>query len=429
MKHLEITRTTMEKSENTQPEMGNPEITRSGEGLSIVAVMLGIYFMMMPFDSFPMFGMGSLLRIIALFPVGAIIVFKLRHTIGINQLTVSFFVYCLSITASVFYSINRSASFTSLSRVLLNMVIVLCVGGMYEYNKKEIEFLKRSLVAGGLGTLALTLIFSDTSTDGRLTLSINGTVQDQNYLNGYLFFAYVYFLTRLIRKRRVLSAIPVGGIIYFTLLTGSRGALVSLAGITLAVLLYILHQEHRLTLRVILILAAIALLLAVLYQPILSILPEAVSKRFSVEYVMENGSTGRSDIWKYLIGRFLEADLFRTLFGFGYATVVLVNEYNRLVAHNLWLDHLIMGGLIGEAVFIYMQYTYIKAAWRSKDPFLVGSYIGFLIMMLTLSLLSYKPIWNCMMMIMIVTNYQSRHPGTYGADAQAAASPEGRIHE
>ena len=104
----------------------------------------------------------------------------------------------------------------------------------------------------------------------------------------------------------------------------------------------------------------------------------------------------------------MHADLFRTLFGHGYATVVIVNEYNHLVAHNLWLDHLIMVGIIGEIVFLAMQFTYIRAAWKSEDPFFLISYIGYLIMMLTLSPLTYKPIWNCMTMIMIMSNYQSR---------------------
>lgn len=392
---------------------------QSNNEVGIVAAMLGIYFMMMPFDSFPMFGMGSLLRVFVLFPVGAIIAVKFKHTVQINHLTVSYFIYCLMLTVSCFYSIYPSTSFTNIKRVLLNMVIVLCVGAMYEYNAKEIEFLKKSLVVGGLGTLALTLIFSDTSSDGRLTLSINGNKQDQNYLNGYLFFAYVYFLIDFIERKKILSIFPVAGIIYFTLLTGSRGALVALAGITAITVLFILFRDNNLKLSTVAIILAAIVLFIVLYKPVLSLLPESVSERFSVEYIAEHGNTGRSEIWRHLIRKFKNADLFRTLFGHGYATVVHVNEYNHLVAHNLWLDHLIMVGIVGELIFITMQCIYVMAAWRSGDPFILGSYFGYLIMMLTLSLLSYKPIWNCMMMIMIINNYQTR---------QAEQSQMGGLH-
>lgn len=381
---------------------------QSDDKLSIVSVTLGIYFMMMPFDSIPISGMGSLLRIFVLFPVVTILFVKFRFLLEINRLTISFFIYCLMLSISCLYSIDPAISFNNMKRVLLNMVIILCTGGMYEYNLKEIDFLKKSLMIGGLGTLFLTYIFADYSAEGRLTLSINGNRQDQNYLNGYLFFAYIYFLEKLIRKRSLFSAVPVFGIIYFTLLTGSRGPLVSLAGITIVMLLFVLYQDNRLNTRTILIIIAVLALLVLMYQPVLSLLPETVSQRFSAEYIKEHGNTGRTEIWAYLIKRFIQADVFRTLFGHGYATVVLVNEYNHLVAHNLWLDNLIMVGIVGELVFISMQFIYLRAAWKSKDPFVLCSYIGYLIMMLSLSLLSYKPLWNCMIMIIIINNYQNR---------------------
>ena len=391
----------MEQGTNANLQFNNNEI-------SIVAATLGIYFMMMPFDSIPVFGMGSLLRVFVLFPFGAIIAVKFKHSVQINRLTVSYFIYCLMLTVSCFYSINPTASFNNLKRVLLNMVIVLCIGGMYEYNEDEIEFLKRSLVVGGLGTLALTLLFADTSSDGRLTLSINGNKQDQNYLNGYLFFAYVYFLIGFVKGKKIWSIVPVAGILYFTLLTGSRGALVALAGITAVTVVLILFRDNNLKLSTVALILAAILLFIILYKPVLSLLPESVSERFSVEYIAEHGNTGRSEIWRHLIGKFKNAGLFRTLFGHGYATVVYVNEYNHLVAHNLWLDHLIMVGIVGELIFVFMQCIYVMAAWKSDDPFILGVYVGYLIMMMTLSLLSYKPIWNCMMMIMIIKKKKKR---------------------
>lgn len=386
--------------------------TKSNNEISIVAVTLGIYFMMMPFDSFPMFGMGSLLRIFALFPVAAILVVKLRFSLQVNSLTMCFLVYCLSLFASYFYSIYQPVTYSYLKRIFLNMIIILCVGGMYEYNEAEIEFLKKSLVIGGLATLFLTLAFADYSSNGRLTLSINGVEQDQNYLNGYLFFAFVYFVTDLVQKRRILSALPIGGIMFFTLMTGSRGALVALLGIGAVTAFYILYRNKSINASTIMLLAAVVILLALLYEPVLTLLPESVAERYSVDYIMAHGNTGRSEIWNYLIKRFLQADLFRTLFGHGYSTVVIVNEYNHLVAHNLWIDHLIMVGVVGELIFLSMQFLYVRAAWKSGDSFLVGSYIGYLIMMMTLSLMSYKPIWNCMIMIMIIHDFEARKAGS-----------------
>lgn len=380
-------------------------VTRK-ENISIVTVCLGLYFIMMPFDSFPMFGIGSLLRIVVLFPVGAILFIKMRDRLHINAMTVMLAIYCLALVVTCVYSLDMMESFRQVRRMILNIAIIICVGGMYDYNRREINFLKGCLVVGGLATLALTFRFADYSDSGRLTLSINGVTQDQNFLNGYLFFAYTYFFSQFFKNYKIYDLIPVGGIVYFTLLTGSRGALLSLVIISCFCVFYVLYSEKRLNFTTIAIVAVLVILLIVLYKPILSLLPAQVAERFSPEYIADHGNTGRSDIWQYLLLRYRHSTTFRTLFGYGYGMVVVVNEFNHLVAHNLWLDHLIMGGLFGEMIFLGMQFVFFKAAWQSKDVFLLGCYVGFLVMMMTLTLLTYKPVFNCMIMIMIIDRYQ-----------------------
>ncbi len=375
--------------------------------ISIVTICLGVYFMLMVFDSIPIFGIGSILRIMILLPVGAIILIKLRSNLELNAQIVLFSIYVLFLAFSYLYSINRDETFKQVTRVLLNMGVILCTGGMYDYNKREIDFLKMSLVTGGIITILLTLLMADRSAGGRLTLSINGAVQDQNFLNGYIFFAYIYFLCQVMEKKRILMIIPVGGIIVFSLMTGSRGALLALGGISAVIVFCVFYQEKRIRLSTFVIVAIAILLLALLYEPILSILPEEVAKRYTSEYIEEYGSTGRTEIWKYLINRFVQSDVFRTLFGYGFGTVAYLNEYNHLVAHNLWIEHLLAVGAIGEILFVLMQVSYIRAAWRTKDIFIFSAYAGYLIMMLSLSLLCYKPIWNCMMMILIISRHHN----------------------
>ena len=51
-----------------------------------------------------------------------------------------------------------------------------------------------------------------------------------------------------------------------------------------------------------------------------------------------------------------------------------------------------------------MHAVYLFEAWRQKNIVILASYIGMLTMCLTLSLTNYKPLWNCMMMIMILMN-------------------------
>ncbi|MBQ6383736.1 MAG: hypothetical protein IJJ42_09100 [Clostridia bacterium] len=379
------------------------------KGISIVTVCLGVYFMLMVFDSIPMFGIGSILRIMIILPVGAILLIKLRSDLEINVQILLILLYVFMLACSYLYSINRDETFKQFLRVLLNIAVVICAGGMYDYSPEEIDFLKKCLAAGGIITIVITLYLSDYSAAGRLTLSINGAVQDQNYLNGYVFFTYIYFLTLAIRKKNLLMILPSGAIILFSLMTGSRGALLALAGISVTIVFCGLMRGKRISFSMVVMIVSGVLFIVLLYKPVLSLLPEGVAERYTTEYIAENGSTGRSEIWGYLLERFANSSVFRVLFGYGFGTVAYLNEYNHLVAHNLWIEHLLAVGIIGEIVFVMMQAAYIRAAWKTNDIFVLSSYVGYLIMMISLSLLCYKPIWNCMMMILIVSRtYQTQ---------------------
>ena len=378
------------------------------EKISIVTVFLSIYFALVVFDSVPMFGIGSILKILVLFPVGAILFVKFRSNIEINAMTVLMLTYFIFIAFSYLYSVNRSETFNQIKRIMLNFIVIICAGGMYDFNDAEIKLLKKSLAAGGVLTVVLTFIFADYSAGGRLTLSVNGTVQDQNYLNGYVFFAYIFFLDDVVEKKKPLMAIPAGIILFFTLLTGSRGALLALAIISAMVVICVMLQDKSIRLSTFLIIATGVLLLLLLYKPVLSLLPEGVAERFTLEYIQENGSTGRTEIWAYLLSKFVNSSVLRMLFGYGFGTVAYINEYNHLVAHNLWIEHLLAVGIIGEFLFIAMQVAFIRAAWKTNDIFIISAYAGYLVMMLSLSLLCYKPVWNCMTMILIISRAQNR---------------------
>ena len=378
------------------------------EKISIVTVFLSIYFALVVFDSVPMFGIGSILKILVLFPVGAILFIKFRSNIEINAMTVLMLTYFIFLAFSYLYSVNRSETFNQIKRIMLNFIVIICAGGMYDFNDAEIKLLKKSLAAGGVLTVVLTFIFADYSAGGRLTLSVNGTVQDQNYLNGYVFFAYIFFLDDVVEKKKPLMAIPAGIILFFTLLTGSRGALLALAIISAMVVICVMLQDKSIRLSTFLIIATGVLLLLLLYKPVLSLLPEGVAERFTLEYIQENGSTGRTEIWAYLLSKFVNSSVLRMLFGYGFGTVAYINEYNHLVAHNLWIEHLLAVGIIGEFLFIAMQVAFIRAAWKTNDIFIISAYAGYLVMMLSLSLLCYKPVWNCMTMILIISRAQNR---------------------
>lgn len=383
-------------------ELGDNENKKIG----IATFCLGIYFLAMPFDSFSAFGIGSLTKIFILLPITAIILER-NTRLYWGGLSKILFIYLSYFTLSIYYGVSFELVSTKVTTLLLNVSAVLCVGALRNgYNEKEIVFLKKALIGGGIATIILTLLFSDISASGRLTMGINGDTQDQNYINGYLMFAFVALVTEIIKEKRILCAVPATGIIVFILFTGSRGSLLAFFGAAIVVLLYIMYSQGK-SFRALFLIVALSAVVFFSMDYVIAFLPQGVALRFSREYLQTHATTGRTDIWKYLLQVFAESSIPRQLFGYGFGATSAVNHmggtFAGLPAHNLWIDHLIMGGIVGEIIFVIMIYLYVRAALKSKDVFLIGSYTGFLIMMMSLSLISYKPIWNCMMMIMIVT--------------------------
>ena len=381
------------------------ELTNKNKNISIVVKCIAFYFAMMPFDSFPMFGMGSLLKLFAAFPIIAILLLKRNTRLLLNKLTIAFLIYIFSNAVSCLYSADLSTSLYELRRLALNGVLILVVGGMYDkYNKDELDYLIKALIIGGMATVLLTFIFGDTSTAGRLTLSINGAKQDQNYINGYMYFAFAYFINKLIGERKILYSIPAVLLIVFTFMTGSRGSVVSIIALGIIVFLYNMFYSGKIRLSVLLIVSVVIVFIVFGYDYILSMIPEEVARRFTRDYIVNYRGTNRSVLWSEILRIYGQSSFSRKVFGYGYGAVAYVNTFNHAPAHNLWLDHLISGGIIGVIIFTYMHAVFLFEAWRQKNIVILASYIGMLTMCLTLSLTNYKPLWNCMMMIMVLMN-------------------------
>ena len=144
--------------------------------------------------------------------------------------------------------------------------------------------------------------------------------------------------------------------------------------------------------------AVVLIVMALSFDFILSLLPESVSVRFSLEYLEEKGTVGRGRTWAFLWNYFKESNMLRMLFGNGYGTTALINEIKHRVAHNLYLDNLITLGIVGLMLQLSIQGTVLHIFRKHKKYELMGGFIGMMGMCLSLSLTASKPIWNMMLM-------------------------------
>ena len=316
------------------------------EKIRPVTYGLAFYFLIGVLDALNIAAVGSALKIAAFIPLG-LLIFELKELrIRFRPLLVLQLSFWLLAMVSLFWSVALDRTVTTLTTLSLNLMLVLLLGTLVPYNSRELELLHKAMLWGCWLHIMLTLIFSDVSAAGRLTLRLGAYTQDQNNNNTFFLYAFSYHCYHLLSQKNRRHIVPILLIFTMLLLSGSRGALVAFAlTFFFHICLHFRNTKHAF--RSILVVACLMILVGIAFDLILEKMPESVSVRFSWDYLEEKGTTGRSRVWAYLWEQYSNASLFRMLFGHGYGTTIIVNQLNHNVAHNLYLDNLITMGVVG----------------------------------------------------------------------------------
>lgn len=365
---------------------------------------LAFYFLMVATDCFRVGSLGSFLKIAAFIPLILALLDLRKLRIRFGALMVVQLLFWLLALLSVFYTVNQGRTIASVLTLTLNIFLVFALGALEEYSDAEIRFLFRAMLFGSWLTVLLMLAFADVSPDGRITLRLGADVQDQNYINGYILFAFAYHWDMLLNKRKKWHLLPALFLLGVVLLTGSRGAFLAFVAVALMQMVMLLLRSDR-PVRNILLLIVVCVISVFFLRMVLGLLPPKVARRFSWDYISQTGTIGRTRIWTYLLDHFQQDSITRMLFGHGYGTSGYINQMNGKVAHNLYLDNLITLGIVGVALQLLTQIAVIILLVKQKNKVLLGTYVGLLVMCLSLSLVAYKPIWNVMMMALIMQNH------------------------
>lgn len=388
-------------------EKHNPET----EEIGYIALLLGLYFLCMPFDLVTLGRIGTILRMLALLPLIAIVLNFDKCSFNSKE-AIPIIIYSIYKQLSIVYSVFPTFTDVEAPRIAGNLALVVVLGSFYHLNTREIHLLKLSLAVAGLITIALILAFADFSGGGRLTIGLSSGEVDQNYLIGYLMFVLPFSIERLLKGKKYLSVIPIVIVYVLIIMTGSRGGLLSALAVTI-ISGYGEIKENWKSLQkyIVPVLAAIlASMIALLF--VLQYLNPLVLERFSLSYMEQNGTTGRKDIWLYFIKLFFQSTPGRQFFGYGAGVSAFMNRMNTRmaghVAHNLWVDELITGGAIGLTLLLSIHFTIMVTALKCKDMYVVSAFVGFMIMCANLSIISYKPMWNCMILIMLINKERKK---------------------
>lgn len=378
----------------------------SNQRYSLRSIGLAIYICALPFANLEMGVIGSLLKYIALIPIGINLLMLIKNNkIRINSGQVWLFIFTILILISNLYSIDTSQSMQR-GQTYVMFLILIVFSTMFPYSSEEINFLRNTLFLSGVMTAICVILFSGTLDGGvRLTLGATGIFrEDPNYLCGYFMFPIIYAIDKCMNKSNERVYKQIISILIFSIIifmTGSRGGLIGIvAGIASYYLLDLIFNKKSIQrfLKV-----TIGVIVAVvMVNIIIGSLSVDLQQRYSIEAVLDSKGTGRFELWGATIKMYRQSDIISQVLGYGAGTVRLIyveglHLWN--VVHNFWLETLLEQGFIGMVSIGISYWCFSKQAIKSKDIVSLASIIGFMAMTMSLSLYAYKPLWNVFIII------------------------------
>lgn len=358
---------------------------------------------MTPLDFVPVLPGVSLSRVIILIPIVGFFLYLNKVKIKLDAILIISVLYFAMNLLSYFYTVDSATTIQRIATIGSNLGVILLLSTL-SYNEKELKLLIKSIIYSGWMTILIIIFFQDVnSIEGRMTVSINGVYQDPNYLNGFLLIPIIYYLNDYLNNKRKKSLISLCIFISCVIMTGSRGGLIAVI-LSSVILLIVWMINNKNKLSTIVSLLIMSFFSGVVIYLSMKLLPENLMDRFSYSAVVESGGSGRIGIWNQIIGDFNELNIFNKLFGNGAGTVTYFT--NGYAGHNIWLDSLIELGILGSIVLFVFYLTILIISLKNKLLILALSFIGYMVMGMSMSLFSFKPIWSLILLILIINNYK-----------------------
>ena len=376
--------------------------------ISLYCRCLGIYLVFPILGAISIGALGSLLKVLALLPVGVWLL--TRHRVKINVYFLVSILYVAWCALSLLWSVEIG---NTLGRIMTQCSFLLLLASVmgYRFSAKELRYLKTCLIWSSRVTAVLVLVFAD-YLNGRIFF--DGLIQeDPNYLCVYFVFALVEDISILLStnkgqiKTKLCAVLEMALYAYISLGTGSRGGM--LAVLASAFIMFAFYKEDGHSIRETLIKKlGIVLLVMVAVACIVPFVPENIIGRFSIKEILASKGSGRYVIWSDGLRAFWESGFVRKLLGYGTATVLKIGELfefaRHSVMHNIFIETLIELGIVGLCLYVCHVFSFLHMAIKRKDLFSVASISGMIVLSVSLSLYAFKPYWNIMIYILCTGN-------------------------
>lgn len=373
--------------------------------------LLSLYILTVPFESILLMPTIKGISVSTVIGTFALIIFVLDIALNQRKIRIPANIFpwltiFLWILLSAIWSVNP-VSTLSVFWVCIRFMFFFAVLIIYEFTKKDIAILKKSIILSGVIAAAFVLVFylqGNFSWVYRTTLSAGGNSTDPNHLAASLILPFALQLGRLVMSKgtkRPLDILFLLLMFFAFIATGSRGGLLSIFAVIMSMFIFFKPEgkENKAIFSVIAI-------LAIGFYFTLPFLSEGLVERFVPTDDLNRFSAGRIEVWQAGYQAWLREPMLGYGFGNFNETISSLTGLAK-VAHNIYLQFLVELGPFG---LVFLLYAGISSLWfKAKTSLGISAkaaLVGLGVASFSLGTFNYDYFWLIFTMVVISKNYE-----------------------
>lgn len=375
-------------------------ITTEKTKIKIGSIYIAIMLSLIPLFNYNIGGRGLFLYLgIGLVAISVL----LPHSLVVGHTYALYLLFIFYDLMTFMWAHDDSDLFQYVKLIFFMLFVIFVV-----YNEREIRLIWAFQIVLGIVVAFILVSTSNTMvaegqylTDTQRAILVVGGVQiDPNYAAMLMFPVGILACKLLVENKIKLGFKVVAGIFfvltfYALLRSGTRGGLIAFA---IGCLFYFFKKRGSTFKKIIV--AIIAVIAGVIIIPrLLLLLPDSITRRFTLSYILDNGGAGRSEYWITCLEHLWDTPL-TFMFGHGkQATIELLG----LASHNYFIDAIYNGGIVEFLLLVSFYISLFRRAADNENVYAESLLVTYIAMSMTVSVGSNIYFWVGMIVIMLIS--------------------------
>ena len=388
---------------------GESSVTLRKSRTSFFDILLYIYVILLPVRT----GLAGIIGNISLmnyFAIGIMICgitsCITRRVIKINSKIIPTLLYYFYTVLSILWSPNASLNWYVMTNAA-NFVLLVILN-LHEWKNSEIESVNRCVLISQLVVLYAVATNISSLFSYRLSITIVSTIGTSDFACGLCLIIALWMRIASTTEKplwRFISLIAIAVDVAIIIMAGSRGALVMVAAM---VLVWLFLSSYSRKTRIAITVAVLAALF-IFSNYFMELMPSTITSRLTLSAIQSSRGSGRFNIWRLAWESFVNSNIIKMTFGNGFDSFLHAISYGShgghqdLLAHNVLIQTMIEGGIVGLVLLIRMMMTQIRLAWKSNDNMMKIALIGLFVAALSIDM-QVTRIWGFILALNLMRN-------------------------